>query len=59
MEQTKPKILAVDDTPENLDVIKEILADQYTLLLTTKAELVQKLPRRGTVNLATASKNVQ
>ncbi|MBL4831779.1 MAG: two-component system response regulator [Aliivibrio sp.] len=39
MTQIEKKILAVDDTAENLDVLKEMLSEQYTLLLTTKPQL--------------------
>ncbi len=40
------KILAVDDLPENLDIIKEILADEYTLLMATNGELALKIAER-------------
>ncbi|MCP4119200.1 MAG: two-component system response regulator [Desulfobacteraceae bacterium] len=43
MRESKRKILVVDDTPENLDVIKEVLADKYTLLFATNGKLALKI----------------
>lgn len=46
---TKPKIIAVDDQPENLSLIVEILKSDYSVIATTSAkntlELAQKEPR--------------
>jgi putative two-component system response regulator len=39
MPEVKQTILVVDDTPENLDVIKELLTDEYTLLFATNGKL--------------------
>ncbi len=41
----KQKILAVDDTPENLDVIKGILQSEYTLLLAVNGPLALKIAK--------------
>ncbi len=43
MTQIERKILAVDDTAENLDVLKEMLSTDYTLLMTTKPQLVMTI----------------
>ena len=34
-EEAKPVVLAVDDTPENLEVVKGILVPEYTLKAVT------------------------
>jgi putative two-component system response regulator len=39
----KAVILAVDDTPSNLDVLREMLAADYTLLAATDGELALKI----------------
>jgi len=41
----KQKILAVDDTPENLDVVKGILQSDYTLLLAVNGTLALKIAK--------------
>lgn len=45
---SKPKIIAVDDQPENLSLIVEILKSDYSVIATTSAkktlELAQKEP---------------
>ncbi|MFC1858777.1 response regulator [Thermodesulfobacteriota bacterium] len=41
----KQKILAVDDTPENLDVVKGILQTEYTLLLAVNGNLALKIAK--------------
>ena len=46
---TKPKIIAVDDQPENLSLIVEILKSDYSVIASTSAkktlELARKEPR--------------
>lgn len=42
-EQKKPLILAVDDTPENLDVVKGILSDDYTLRAAINGKMALKI----------------
>jgi len=39
----KPAILAVDDTPENIDVLRGILGDDYTIKVATSGELALKI----------------
>lgn len=39
----KPAILAVDDTPENIDVLRGILCDDYTVKVATSGELALKI----------------
>jgi CheY-like chemotaxis protein len=39
----KPTILAVDDTPENLDVVKGILADEYIVKAATSGAMALKI----------------
>jgi len=39
----KPTILVVDDTPENIDVLKGVLQDQYTLRPAISGELALRL----------------
>jgi two-component system, sensor histidine kinase and response regulator len=41
----KAKILAVDDTPENLDVVKGILQSDYTLLMAVNGSLALKIAK--------------
>jgi two-component system sensor histidine kinase/response regulator len=41
----KAKILAVDDTPENLDVVKGILQSDYTLLMAVNGGLALKIAK--------------
>jgi len=41
----KAKILAVDDTPENLDVVKGILQSDYTLLMAVNGNLALKIAK--------------
>jgi len=43
--EKKEKILVVDDTPENLDVVKGILKDDYTLFLAVNGNLALKIAR--------------
>lgn len=45
MERAKSKILAVDDTPENLDLIRAVLWGKYRLLLATSGELALRISR--------------
>ena len=39
----KPIVLAVDDTPENLDVVKGILADEYTVKAAVNGKMALKI----------------
>lgn len=52
---TKPKIIAVDDQPENLSLIVEILKNDYSVIASTSAqktlELAQKEPRPAAILL--------
>ena len=41
----KEKILVVDDTPENLDVVKGILKEDYTLFLAVNGNLALKIAK--------------
>ncbi|ABK45655.1 response regulator receiver modulated metal dependent phosphohydrolase [Magnetococcus marinus MC-1] len=41
----KQKILAVDDTPENLDVVRSILGGSYNILLAVNGTLALKIAR--------------
>jgi sigma-B regulation protein RsbU (phosphoserine phosphatase) len=42
-EVQKPTILAVDDTPENLDVVKGILVDDYTIKVAVHGKIALKI----------------
>jgi putative two-component system response regulator len=44
-------ILVVDDTPENIDVLKGILADQYSIRAATNGELAIKIAQKQRPNL--------
>lgn len=44
--QDKPVILAVDDAPENLDILRNILVPEFTLLAATDGELALQLIER-------------
>lgn len=44
--QDKPIILAVDDAPENLDTLKNILVPEFTLLAATNGKLALELIKR-------------
>ena len=39
----KPTILVVDDTPENIDVLRGILGEDYTIKIATSGELALKI----------------
>ena len=41
----KEKILVVDDTPENLDLVMEILDEDYTLFMTVNGHLALKIAK--------------
>ncbi len=43
METLKPRILVVDDTPENIHLLTGILGDQYTVLAATNGERALKI----------------
>ena len=45
--QRKSTILVVDDTPENIEVLEEILSPEYTVKAATKADLALKLLASG------------
>jgi CheY-like chemotaxis protein len=42
-EHNKPVILAVDDTPENLDVVKGILSDDYVVKAAVNGKIALKI----------------
>ena len=43
---TKPVVLAVDDTPSNLDLLREILSEDYTVRVATNGEKALQLACR-------------
>lgn len=51
----KPKIIVVDDQPENLQVLVEILKETYAVIATTSAkkslELINKPPKASAILL--------
>lgn len=47
----KPTILIVDDTPENIDVLKGILADRYSIRAATNGELALNIVARQSPDL--------
>ena len=49
--QQKPVILAVDDTPENLDVVKGILAGEYTIKVAVNGPMALKVVERQAPDL--------
>jgi len=46
MPDSKPVVLAVDDTPSNLDLLREILSDDYTVRVATNGEKALELACR-------------
>ncbi len=49
----KPRILAVDDMQDNLDLIRDALADeQYDVLTASGADEALELAQRGSLDLA-------
>lgn len=50
-EQSKPVILAVDDTPENLDVVKGILAPENIVRVAINGMVALKIAQRQSPNL--------
>jgi sigma-B regulation protein RsbU (phosphoserine phosphatase) len=48
---SKPVVLAVDDTPENLDVVKGILADDYTVKAAINGEMALKIIEKAPPDL--------
>ena len=44
--QSKPVILAVDDTPENLDVVKGILASEYSVTAAINGAIALKIAEK-------------
>lgn len=46
-EQKKPVVLAVDDTPENLDVVKGILANDYTVKAAINGQMALKIVEKA------------
>jgi len=48
---SKPVILAVDDTPENLDVVKGILAANYTIKAAINGQMALKIVEKQTPDL--------
>jgi sigma-B regulation protein RsbU (phosphoserine phosphatase) len=47
----KPVVLAVDDTPENLDVVKGILANDYTVKAAINGEMALKIVEKSPPDL--------
>jgi sigma-B regulation protein RsbU (phosphoserine phosphatase) len=45
--QKKPVVLAVDDTPENLDVVRGILADDYTVKAAINGQMALKIVEKA------------
>jgi sigma-B regulation protein RsbU (phosphoserine phosphatase) len=45
--QSKPVVLAVDDTPENLDVVKGILASDYTVKAAINGQMALKIVEKS------------
>ena len=45
-QERKPVILAVDDTPENLDVVKGILATDYTVKAAINGKMALKIAEK-------------
>jgi len=43
----KPVVLAVDDTPENLDVVKGILANDYTVKAAINGQMALKIVEKS------------
>jgi len=50
-ESEKPVVLAVDDTPENLDVVKGILGDDYVIKAAVNGALALKIAESQTPDL--------
>ena len=50
-EQSKPVILAVDDTPENLDVVKGILAPENTVRVAINGVVALKIAQKQSPDL--------
>jgi sigma-B regulation protein RsbU (phosphoserine phosphatase) len=48
---SKPVVLAVDDTPENLDVVKGILASDYTVKAAINGEMALKIVEKAPPDL--------
>ena len=48
---SKPVVLAVDDTPENLDVVKGILADVYTVKAAINGQMALKIIEKAPPDL--------
>ena len=46
MSASKPVVLAVDDTPANLDLLREVLSDDYTVRVATNGEKALQLACR-------------
>jgi two-component system sensor histidine kinase/response regulator len=47
MNKTIPVVLAVDDTPENLDILVDYLSDQYRVKVATNGERALELAMKG------------
>jgi len=45
-EKKKPKILIVDDTPENLDLLQELLEKNYQVFATTKGVIALQITKK-------------
>jgi len=50
-EDGKPTVLAVDDTPENLDVVKGILADDYHIKVAVNGHIALKIAQSQSPDL--------
>ncbi|MDH3860164.1 MAG: SpoIIE family protein phosphatase [Gammaproteobacteria bacterium] len=49
--QEKPVVLAVDDTPENLDVVKGVLASEYSVRAATSGKMALKIVEKQVPDL--------
>ena len=50
-ETLKPSILVVDDIPNNIDVIKNVLLQDYRIMAATNGELALKILSKQKVDL--------
>ena len=50
-EAKRPTILAVDDTPENLDIVKGILSDDYHIKVAVNGQIALKIAQSQSPDL--------
>ena len=50
-EDLRPTVLAVDDTPENLDVVKGILSDDYHIKVAVNGHIALKIAQSQSPDL--------